>query len=217
MENPRENFWKRRLEALKERLEKNNFSVDVVDRLDEARYLVLEKILPAQSPKSVSWGGSMTFVASGLYEALRTRKELEVIDTFEKAIPLEEMLERRRRALLVDLFFTGTNAVTEDGRLVNLDMYGNRVAAITFGPRAVVLLVGRNKIVPDLESAFHRVKEYAAPVNAMRLDKKTPCVQTAMCQDCSSPERICNHWTVTAKSFPKGRIHIVLINEDCGI
>lgn len=217
MENPRENFWKLRLEALKGQLEKNNFTVDVVDRLAEARPLVLEKILPARNPKSVSWGGSMTFVASGLYEALRTRRDLEVIDTFEKGIPAEEMLERRRRALLVDLFFTGTNAVTEDGRLVNLDMYGNRVGAITFGPRAVVLLMGRNKLVPDLESAFHRVKEYAAPVNAMRLDKKTPCVKTGVCQDCSSAERICNHWTVTAKCFPRGRIHIVLINEDCGI
>lgn len=217
MENPTENFWRLRLEALKGKLEKNNFAVDVVDRLEEARELVLEKILSARKPKSVSWGGSMTFVASGLYELLRTRKDLEVIDTFEKGVPFEEMLERRRRALLVDLFFTGTNAVTEQGHLVNLDMYGNRVAALTFGPRAVVLLIGRNKIVPDLESAFHRVKEYAAPINAMRLDKKTPCVKTGVCQDCASPERICNHWTVTAKCFPTGRIHIVLINRDCGI
>ncbi len=217
MENPKENFWRLRLEALKGKLEKNNFTVDVVDRLEEARELVLGKILSARNPKSVSWGGSMTFVSCGLYEVLRTRKDLEVIDTFEKGVPFEEMLERRRRALLVDLFFTGTNAVTEQGHLVNLDMYGNRVAALTFGPRAVVVLIGRNKIVPDLESAFHRVKEYAAPINAMRLDKKTPCVKTGVCQDCSSPERICNHWTVTAKCFPKGRIHIVLINQDCGI
>lgn len=217
MEKPLEHFWQLRLQRVKEHLEKNNFAVDVVDSLEGARRLVLEKILPTCRPKSVSWGGSMTFVASGLYEALKSQPGIDIVDTYEKGLPLEEMVERRRRALHVDLFFTGTNAVTEEGQLVNLDMIGNRVAAMMFGPRAVVLLTGRNKIVPDLESAFYRVKEYAAPVNAMRLDKKTPCTQTAVCQDCSSPERICNYWTVIEKSFPKGRIHVVLINQDCGI
>jgi len=217
MENPREHFWLLRLQAVKENLEKNNFAVDVVDTLEAACRLVLEKILPARSPKSVSWGGSMTVVASGLYEALKNQPGLDIIDTYEKGLPPEEVVERRRRAHLVDLFFTGTNAVTDEGQLVNLDMIGNRVAALTFGPRAVVLLIGRNKIVPDLETAFYRVKEYAAPVNAMRLDKKTPCVHTAECQDCSTPDRICNYWSVVEKCFPKGRIHVVLINQDCGI
>ena len=117
----------------------------------------------------------------------------------------------------MDLFITGTNAVTETGELVNLDMYGNRVAGITFGPRHVVILVGRNKIVPDLEAAMVRIKEYAAPANTMRLDKKTPCVKTSICEECKSPDRICNTWTITQKSFPKGRIKVVLINEVLGL
>ena len=117
---------------------------------------------------------------------------------------------------MVDLFFTSTNAVTESGHLVNLDMIGNRIAALTFGPRFVVVLVGRNKIVPDLENAWDRIKNYAAPVNCMRLEKKTPCQATSYCQDCSGPERICNTWTITEKSFPKNRVKIVLINEDLG-
>ncbi|HIJ68795.1 MAG TPA: lactate utilization protein, partial [Deltaproteobacteria bacterium] len=129
----------------------------------------------------------------------------------------EEMLERRRRSLLVDLFITGTNAVTETGKLVNLDMLGNRVAGITFGPRNVIILAGRNKVVPDIEDAMMRVKNYAAPANAMRLDKKTPCVKTSICEECRSLDRICNTWTITEKSFPKGRIKIVLINEDLGL
>jgi len=117
---------------------------------------------------------------------------------------------------MVDLFFTGTNAITEDGILVNLDMYGNRVAALTFGPKYVVVLSGRNKIVSDIDDAMFRIKDYAAPVNAMRLNKKTPCVETSRCQECNSPDRICNTWTITQKSFPKGRIKVILINDDLG-
>jgi hypothetical protein len=116
----------------------------------------------------------------------------------------------------VDCFFAGTNAITRDGQLVNLDMFGNRGGAITFGPRNVVLLVGRNKLVPDLQRAMERIKEYCAPVNTMRLNMKTPCVKTGYCMDCSSPQRICNVWTITEKSFPQGRIKIILINEDLG-
>ena len=127
------------------------------------------------------------------------------------------MFELRRRALLADLFITRSNAVTETGKLVNLDMTGNRVAAITFGPRNVIILAGRNKVVPDVEDAMLRVKNYAAPANAMRLDKKTPCAKTSICEECRSPDRICNTWTITEKSFPKGRIKIVLINEDLGL
>jgi hypothetical protein len=100
--------------------------------------------------------------------------------------------------------------------LVNLDMIGNRVAGLTFGPKNVVVIVGRNKIVHSLEDAFLRVKEYAAPVNTMRLDKKTPCVKTGRCEDCKSPDRICNTWTITEKSFPKGRVKVVLVNADMG-
>jgi hypothetical protein len=126
------------------------------------------------------------------------------------------MLERRRQALLVDLFITGSNAVTETGQLVNLDMFGNRVGAITFGPKHVVVLVGRNKIVTDVDEAMLRIKNYVAPVNTMRLKKKTPCRKTSYCEECNSPDRICNTWTITEKSFPKGRVKVLLINEDMG-
>jgi hypothetical protein len=96
-------------------------------------------------------------------------------------------------------------------------MYGNRVAAITFGPKNVIILVGRNKIVSELDEAMDRIKDYAAPANAIRLDKETPCTKTSVCDDCRSPQRICNHWTITEKSYPKGRIKVVLINADAGL
>jgi hypothetical protein len=176
----------------------------------------MNTILPATAPASVSWGGSMTFGAVGMGDALKAAP-LTVIDPYEPNIPPAEAYERRRQALLVDLYFTGTNAITEDGQLVNLDMIGNRVGALNFGPKNVVVLTGRNKIVAGLEEAMARIKNYTAPVNAMRLDKKTPCMTTSFCQDCKSPDRICNVWTITEKSFPKRRIKIVLINEDLGL
>lgn len=117
----------------------------------------------------------------------------------------------------VDLFLTGSNAVTESGILVNLDMIGNRVAALIFGPKYVLIVVGRNKLVPDLERGMARVKNVAAPLNAIRHNCKTPCVTTSFCHDCQSPDRICNTWMITEKAYPKGRIKVVLINEDLGL
>jgi hypothetical protein len=159
----------------------------------------------------------MTFLSTRLYNTIKENSELEVLDTFDKNISAEENSELRRQALLVDLFITGTNAVTETGLLVNLDMIGNRVGGLTFGPKNVIILMGRNKIVMDLDEAMYRIKNYVAPTNAMRLDKKTPCVKTSYCEDCKSPDRICNTWTITEKSFPKGRVKVVLINEDLGL
>jgi L-lactate utilization protein LutB len=216
MENPIENYWKTRLTELKETLIENNFEVFVAENTDEAKSIVLEKIIPEIAPKSVSWGGSLTFVATGLYDVLKNNNDLNVLDTYDKTLSPEESLERRRQSLLVDLFITGSNSVTETGQLVNLDMIGNRVGALTFGPQNVIILVGRNKIVPDLDEAMFRIKNYAAPVNTMRLDKKTPCAKTSFCTDCKSPDRICNTWTITEKSFPKKRVKIVLINKDLG-
>jgi L-lactate utilization protein LutB len=216
MESPIENYWKARLTELKETLTENNFEVFVAENTDEAKSIVLEKIIPEIAPKSVSWGGSLTFVATGLYDIFKNNNDLNVLDTYDKTLSPEESLERRRQSLLVYLFITGSNAVTEAGQLVNLDMIGNRVGALTFGPKTVIILVGRNKIVPDLDEAMFRIKNYAAPVNTMRLDKKTPCAKTSFCGDCKSPDRICNTWTITEKSFPKKRVKIILINKDLG-
>ena len=216
MDKPIENYWKIRLANLKEALEANNFEVFVADNTEDAKKVVLEQIIPRTGAQSVSWGGSVTLVSTGLYDALKESTDMEVLDTYDKKLSPEESLERRRRSLLVDLFLAGTNAVTESGQLVNLDMIGNRIGGITFGPKHVIILVGRNKITTDLDEAMTRIKDYAAPVNTMRLDKKTPCAKTSYCEECKSPDRICNSWVITEKSFPKGRVKVVLINEDLG-
>lgn len=218
MDKPIENYWRLRLADLKTALESNNFDVYLADDCRAACGIVLEDIMPKLNAKSVSWGGSVTFqVATGLYERLKEHPDLEVLDTYDKDISDEQKMELRRRALLLDLFITGTNAITESGQLVNLDMIGNRVGALTFGPKWVIIIVGRNKLAANVDEAMYRVKNYVAPTNAMRLDKKTPCVKTSFCEECSSPGRICNTWTITEKSFPKGRVKIVLINEDLGL
>ncbi len=199
MDKPIENYSKQRLADLKTALESNNFDVYLADNKQDACKTVLEDILPGLNARTISWGGSMTFIATGLYDRLKADPALDVLDTFDKKTPAEEMMERRRQALLVDLFITGTNAITETGQLVNLDMVGNRIGALTFGPKCVIVLVGRNKLVADLDEAMFRIKNYVAPINSMRLDKKTPCVKTSYCEECKSPDRICNTWTITEK------------------
>lgn len=217
MKNPIDNYWKLKLENVKEALESNNFEVFIADNSEEVSKIVLEKILFNENIKSMSWGGSMTFVGTGLYDSLKDQKEFKILDTFDKSLSNDEKTQLRREALLTDLFVTGTNALTEDGCLVNLDMIGNRVGALTFGPKYVLVLTGRNKIVPDIDTAMERIKNYVAPTNAMRLDMKTPCVKTGECSECKASARICNSWTITQKSFPQKRVKIVLINEDLGL
>jgi len=217
MEKPIENYWKRRLADVKLALEANNFEVYLAKDTHQANTIVLEDLLPKLKPKTLSWGGSVTFTDSGLYRELRENSGLEVLDTFDQKLTDEQKNELRRKALLVDLFITGTNAITESGQLVNLDMIGNRVGALTFGPKWVILMVGRNKIVTNLDEAMYRIKNYVAPTNSMRLDKKTPCVKTSYCEECKGPDRICNSWTITEKSFPKGRVKVILINADLGL
>ncbi len=217
MKNPIDVYWKKRIEKVKEAFEKNNFEVYTTDSKDEVKKLILDKIFPKLNFETVSWGDSISMLSTEIIQEVENLPNIRLIKTFEEGVPREEILERRRQALLVDVFLTGSNAITESGKLVNLDMIGNRVAGITFGPKNVIIVVGRNKIVEGVKEAMERVKKYSAPLNAIRHPNwKTPCVKTSHCMDCKSPDRICNTWTITEKSYPKGRIIIILVNEDIG-
>ncbi len=218
MPNPIDAYWQPHLKRCKNGLKKNGFDVLEAADAQSAGAIFLDTILPAIDVKTAAWGDSMTFLATGVKDVITDGTGIQMIDTFDAQASAQERLELRRQALLADLFFTGSNAVTETGLLVNLDMVGNRVAGITFGPRYVVLFIGRNKIVPTLDAAMQRIKRYAAPANAIRHPGlKTPCRKTGVCADCSSPDRICNTWCITEKSFPKGRIKIILIDQDLGL
>jgi len=160
--------------------------------------------------------GSMTAVGIGLWEAIAALPEIKLIDPYRPELSGEEGLELRRQGLTADVMIASTNAITIDGRLVNLDGMGNRVAAMAFGPKKVILVVGMNKVAPDLESAVARVKHYAAPVNSIRFGLKTPCVETGLCSDCRSPQRICNMWSTIEGHMIKDRIHVKLVGEFLG-
>ncbi len=218
MKNPIDIYWKKRIEKCQEAFEKNNFEVYTADSKGEVKKLILDKIFPKLHFETVSWGDSISMLSTEIIQEVDNLPNIRLIKTFEEGVPREEIIERRRQALLVDVFLTGSNAITESGKLVNLDMIGNRVAGITFGPENVIIVVGRNKIVKGVKEAMERVKKYADPLNAIRHPGwKTPCVKTSYCMDCKSPDRICNTWTITEKSYPKDRIKIILVNEDLGL
>ena len=163
---------------------------------------------------SVSFGGSMTLSESGMMDALRSG-DFKLIDR-DTARTLEEREEIYHQALSADYFFMSTNAITLDGQLVNVDGHGNRVAALIYGPKHVVLLVGMNKVAADVPEALSRVHEKAAPPNAIRLSKNTPCAKTGVCADCLSEDCICSQTVITRLNRIPGRITVILIGESLG-
>ena len=120
-----------------------------------------------------------------------------------------------RQALTCDVFLMSTNAVSQNGQLVNIDGTGNRVAALCFGPKEVIVVAGMNKVAGSLEEAYSRARKFAAPVNAQRFDFETPCSKTGMCADCLSPQCICSQMVVTRRTSG-GRIKVILVGEDLG-
>ncbi|HYA40146.1 MAG TPA: lactate utilization protein [Syntrophobacteraceae bacterium] len=160
--------------------------------------------------------GSMTTTGMGLWEKIAEKPAVKIIDPFQPGLSAAEAMELRRQGILADVMIASSNAITLDGKLVNLDASGNRVAAMTFGPKKVILVVGMNKVAPDLESAMARVKHYAAPVNVIRVGFKNPCAETGLCIDCRSPQRICNMWSIIEGHMAKGRIHVKFVGENLG-
>ena len=181
-----------------------------------------QKVLELIAPEDVvSWGGAMTADEMNLKELLRRRGQ-PVIDRDTAATPAERQ-ELMRKALTCDTFLMSSNAISEDGQLVNIDGNGNRVAAMLFGPKKVLVFAGCNKIVRDIDDAAKRVKSCATPANAMRLNLDTPCTHGAcpgtdgeLCAGCRSENRICAMYTVLACQRVKGRIHVILIGEEVG-
>ncbi len=193
-------------------LEKNGFLIEIFETKEECL-----KSAVAQIDKNaiIGFGGSTTVKEIGLFDYL-VQNDYNLINPYKHGLSREEVFDLRKKALTADLFITGTNAITVEGELVNVDGYGNRVAAITFGPKKVYIFVGINKIVLNREQAIDRIFDYAAPINAKRLNKNVPCVESGFCEDCDSPERICNHLVITMKQRFPDRIKIFLINEKLG-
>ena len=148
--------------------------------------------------------------------AAAVEKVLELIS--DAAQTNEERVELMRQGLLADTFLTSSNAVTEDGQLFNIDGNGNRVAAFCYGPRQVIVVAGMNKVVPDMDAAYSRVRHYTAPGVVQRFPSaKTPCNVNGLCADCKSPDSCCCHFVHTRLCRPAGRIKVVLVGEDLGL
>lgn len=165
----------------------------------------------------VGLGGSETLIESGLLDALRNM-DIRLLDRYQPRVSKAEIDEMRLQGLLADVFVMSSNAVSADGRLVNIDGTGNRVAALVFGPKRVVVIAGMNKVAADLETAISRARNAAAAANSLRVGADTPCAHTGFCQDphCHPPQRICCQLVITEGGMVPGRIRVVLVNEDLG-
>ncbi|MBQ3630620.1 MAG: lactate utilization protein [Prevotella sp.] len=163
---------------------------------------------------SVTWGGSMTIRDIGIPQALRDRGTLEVLDR-DLVTDRNEVVHIYERAFTADVYLSSANAISEDGVIVNIDGNGNRVAAITWGPKQVIFIIGLNKVAQTVEAALQRARSTAAPVNAARFDIQTPCQLDGVCHNCNSPESICNHVHFLRNS-PRGRHTVVLVGESLG-
>lgn len=198
-------------QRMTESLRRRNFEAYYCPTAAEAVEKVSD-LIPDGS--SVTWGGSMTIRDMGLTQKLHERA-LNVLDR-DKAATRDEAQEIYRAAFSADYYLSSANAISEDGVIVNIDGNGNRVAAITFGPKHVIFVIGLNKVAQDVQSALARARSTAGPVNAARFDIKTPCLTDGVCHDCNSPESICNYIHFTRNSHPAGRHIVVLVGEDLG-
>ena len=213
MEQWEQFFREKQVERTIHALKKNNFEALFVPDAKAALEEVMRRI---PDGATVGVGGSVTLNQIGLLDALGKRN-IRLIWPFQQARNDEERIELVRKSFSSDIFLSSTNAVTEDGKLFNVDATGNRVGAMFIGPQSVIVISGVNKIVKDIEAAEKRVKEWTAPQNAKRLKRKTPCVETGVCADCSSPDRICNIYVTLAKRPSRTDVIIILVGEKLGI
>ncbi len=206
-------FTEKQVERTLKALKKNNFDALFVPNSKAAAEEVLARI---PDGATVGMGGSVTLIQIGLLDALSNRK-VTLIRPFQQGKNADEILELVRKSFSSDIFLTSTNAITEDGKLYNVDASGNRVGAMLIGPKKVIVVSGVNKIVEDVEAAEKRVKGWAGPQNAKRLNRKTPCTETGFCSDCSSPDRICNIYVTLEKKPSRVDMAVILVGENLGI
>jgi L-lactate utilization protein LutB len=202
----------KRVERTINALKENGFEAVYASTRTDALQEVLNRV---PTDALVGVGGSITVRELGLIDALNHRGH-QVAEHWSSDLAPDERMAIRRQQLTSDVFLTSSNAITESGHLVNVDGAGNRVAAMIFGPKKVIVVAGVNKIVKNLEEALDRVNNVAAPMNAKRLNRKTPCAVTGECTDCRSPERICNITTIINRKPVRTDVTVLLVGEELG-
>ena len=209
-------LYETRVSRTLKNLKKNYFEALYFDKPEQAFNHIMKMI-----PKGtcIGLGDSYTMHEIGIIEKLESGS-YNLLNPWRKGITRPESLDLRRKALTSDIFLTGTNAITMDGKLVSTDGLGNRVAGIIFGPQKVIIAAGVNKIVTNVEEAIARIKNIAAPLNARKHDyappRRSPCADTGFCSDCKPPQRICCSTLIMETCREKGRITVIIIGEELG-
>ncbi|MHA1753108.1 MAG: lactate utilization protein [Candidatus Helarchaeota archaeon] len=204
------------LERVKSALKKNSIKAQIFQTSQEAIDYVMSKM---NEGDVVGVGGSRTLLQIGMIDELIKSKKIKFLNRWREGITPKEELETRHKNLSADVFLTSTNAITLDGKLVNIDGMGNRIAAMIFGPKKVYFFVGRNKIVKDVDAAIDRIRNVAAPKNAARYNLSLPCTEQGVCDEPNCyGARICNYILIIERGFTpwSRRLNVLLINEDLG-
>ena len=193
-----------------EALRKNRFEAHYISTNEELLSKVAE-FMPHGC--TCATGGSVTLTETGVRQYLENGGDFTYFDRNAPGVNMDEV---NRKALTCDVYFSSTNAITMDGKLYNMDGRANRVAAICYGPKKVIIVAGYNKIVTDIPAAQQRLREICAPANALRLGYKAPCGATGICQDCKADQRMCSQELVSGWQVVPGRICVLIVGEQCG-
>ena len=198
------------MEQVKKNLEKNGFDVEILSNKEAVKEALLKEI---PTDAVVGFGGSVTLKDIGIYQALTERGNKTLWHW-------ETEPEKRgavcKEALFSDVYLSSANALLEEGEILNIDGNGNRVSALFYGPKKVILVIGKNKIVGDYEAGLERIRTIASPMNARRLNRKTPCATLNRCTDCDSPDRMCMVTSLIEKKPPTMAYKIYLVDEELG-
>jgi len=206
--------WEQKCRKAVAALDTNGFTALYCQTSDDARRYILDT---AAEATSIGFGGSMSIVDLDVQRVLAEQGK-EILNHANPGLSKEQRLEILRRQLTCDLFLSGTNALTLSGELVNIDATGNRVAAMFFGPRMVIVVAGRNKLVGGTaQEAIQRVKQWATPPNAKRLNFNTPCAKTGFCSNCNSPDRLCRITTIIDRRPRFTDLRVLVVNADLGL
>lgn len=212
MSSPKELYYEKRGKILIKNLQNRNFEAYYCATKEEALNKAL-CLIPTNA--TVGWGGAMSAQQIGLLDAVRNGT-YKVIDRDNCKTP-EEKTQAAMQCLHADVFLTGANGLSLDGQMINIDGMGNRVAAIVYGPKEIIVIAGMNKVEDTLEAAIKRARTVAAPMNQQRFERNTPCTVTGACADCKSTDCICNQILITRNCRPAGRIKFILVGEDLGL
>ncbi len=202
----------KRIDRTMENLKKNSMDTYYVSTKEEA---LKQAAVLMKDGDTVACGGSMTLFEAGVIDYLRGGR-FQFLDRYEEGLTREQTEQIFRESFFADDYLVSSNAITEEGELYNVDGNGNRVAAMIYGPKSVIVIAGYNKIVKNREAAIQRVRSVAAPANTARLNCATPCKKTGECMDCKGDGRICCSYVFLGKQRVKGRIKVILVGEELG-